>query len=263
MLIDRSVTYEEFCDLVADYGRVVICTKAENPARSAGYGHTYVDSDILWLEESFCAATSMTVPVSLPMAAIYCTARGRARPMATRTRLTVKTIESAEPGKLIWDAEIRGLGYRRDTSGPDGSFFINLKPKGTGTERRIKLGRSSIMRLEDARAEAAKLKSAVIAGQDPAQQCASVRQKRKAGAVTMAEGIAQWLVSIARDQSPSTVKGYKHLHRQERLTHAGREAGAGSHSRRPGGAHRQGSHQQPGQCRSPPPHHLGVPIPEH
>jgi integrase len=130
--------------------------------------------------------------------------------MATRTRLTVKTIAAAEPGKMTWDAEIRGLGFRRDLAGADGTFYLNIKPKGTGKETRIKLGRLSTMTLEVARSEAAKLKNLATAGQDPSQQRASIRQKRAAGAVTVREGVERWLATVTPDLSPSTVKGYDH-----------------------------------------------------
>jgi integrase len=130
--------------------------------------------------------------------------------MATRTRLTGKAIAAAEPGRITWDAEIRGLGFRRDMTGADGTFYLNLKPKGTGKETRIKLGRASTMTLEVARAEAAKLKNKAIAGEDPSQQRASVRQKRAAGAVTLNEGVERWLDSVKPVLAPATVKGYRH-----------------------------------------------------
>jgi integrase len=130
--------------------------------------------------------------------------------MATRTRLTVKAIAAAEPGRITWDAEIRGLGFRRDMTGPDGTFYLNMKPKGTGKETRIKLGRASTMTLEAARADAAKLKNQATAGEDPSQQRASVRQKRAAGAVTLKEGVERWLESVKPVLAPDTVKGYRH-----------------------------------------------------
>jgi hypothetical protein len=70
-LLDHAVTYDEFCDLVADYGRCIVCTKAENPARTAGYGNAYHDADIRWLSRPVDTSTSMTVPTTRVMTDLF------------------------------------------------------------------------------------------------------------------------------------------------------------------------------------------------
>jgi hypothetical protein len=77
-LLDHPVTYAGFCELVADFGRCVVCTKEENPARSAGYGHTYQNSDILWLAQPIDTAMSMAVPTTKAMADALKTAEASA-----------------------------------------------------------------------------------------------------------------------------------------------------------------------------------------
>jgi hypothetical protein len=67
-LLDQSTTYPEFVELVADYGRCILCTIDENPPRTAGYGNTYQDDDVLWLPEPIETA-KLTSVYSKKMAA--------------------------------------------------------------------------------------------------------------------------------------------------------------------------------------------------
>jgi hypothetical protein len=71
ILMTQQVTYEDFCQLVEDYGRCVVCTSKENPPRTAGYGHTYFDSDIVWLPKPLETSTSMTVPATRATASMF------------------------------------------------------------------------------------------------------------------------------------------------------------------------------------------------
>lgn len=71
MLFARHHTYEEFLALVADYGRCVLCTCDENPARSAGYGNTYTVADILWLKGPVCTAREMSIKTTKARVALF------------------------------------------------------------------------------------------------------------------------------------------------------------------------------------------------
>ena len=75
LLHDQATSYAEFCEMVADYGRCIVCTKAENPPRTAGYGNTYTDADILWLPQPVDTATSMAIPTTREMAAHFTAAK--------------------------------------------------------------------------------------------------------------------------------------------------------------------------------------------
>jgi hypothetical protein len=63
-LFDREEfpSWDEFGTLVADYGDCVITTKDENPPQTEGYGHSYVESDVMWLSAPFDTHSSIGVP---------------------------------------------------------------------------------------------------------------------------------------------------------------------------------------------------------
>lgn len=71
VLLTRHHTYEEFLALVADYGRCVLCTGDENPPRSAGYGNTYTDADILWLSDPVCTSREMSIKTTKARIALF------------------------------------------------------------------------------------------------------------------------------------------------------------------------------------------------
>ncbi len=71
LLMAKPYTYEQFVDLVADYGRCVICTKAQNPPNSAGYGSKYSERDILFLPEPWDTAQENSVRSSKARAKIF------------------------------------------------------------------------------------------------------------------------------------------------------------------------------------------------
>ena len=74
-MLGEPTSYAEFCDLVADYGRVIVCTKAENPPHVAGYGNRYTDADIVWLAEPIETSSSIAVPANKRTAALFKTAK--------------------------------------------------------------------------------------------------------------------------------------------------------------------------------------------
>lgn len=71
LLMSAPCTYERFVDLVADYGRCIICTKAQNPPDRAGYGSTYSESDILFLSQPFDTAQENSVRSSKSRAKLF------------------------------------------------------------------------------------------------------------------------------------------------------------------------------------------------
>jgi len=71
LLMAEPCTYERFVDLVADYGRCIICTKAQNPPDRAGFGSTYSESDILFLSQPFDTAQENSVRSSKSRAQVF------------------------------------------------------------------------------------------------------------------------------------------------------------------------------------------------
>lgn len=71
LLMAEPFTYERFVDLVADYGRCIICTKAQNPPHRAGYNFTYFDSDIRFLPQPFDTAQVFSVKGSKTKAQLF------------------------------------------------------------------------------------------------------------------------------------------------------------------------------------------------
>lgn len=64
ILMSSDVSFEEFETLVADYGRVVVVTKAQNPYNEVAYGNTYHNEDILYLNNPLESALGFGVPVT-------------------------------------------------------------------------------------------------------------------------------------------------------------------------------------------------------
>lgn len=71
LLLSRRHTYEEFLALVADYGRCVLCTGAENPPKAAGYGNTYTDADVVWLDNPICTSREMSIKTTKARVALF------------------------------------------------------------------------------------------------------------------------------------------------------------------------------------------------
>jgi hypothetical protein len=71
LLMAAPCTYDRFVDLVADYGRCVICTKAQNPPDRAGYGYAYAESDIAFLPQPFDTAQENSVRSSQNRAKLF------------------------------------------------------------------------------------------------------------------------------------------------------------------------------------------------
>ena len=71
VLLARHHTYEEFLELVADHGRCVLCTGAENPSKAAGYGNTYTHADIVWFGEPICTSQEMSIKTTKARVALF------------------------------------------------------------------------------------------------------------------------------------------------------------------------------------------------
>lgn len=61
LLMAKPCTYDQFVELVADYGRCVICTKAQNPSHGAGFGFKFFESDVIFLPEPWDTAQENSV----------------------------------------------------------------------------------------------------------------------------------------------------------------------------------------------------------
>ncbi len=75
LLMDKPCTYESFVDLVADYGRCIICTKAQNPPHKAGFGFKFFEGDVLFLSQPFDTAQEVSVKASKTRAQTFASLR--------------------------------------------------------------------------------------------------------------------------------------------------------------------------------------------
>ena len=84
-------------------------------------------------------------------------------------RLTDKTIKTIDPPDegyaLNWDDELKGLGLRTTAAGVK-SFILNYR-NSDGVQRRITIGRASILTATAARLKAVKLLRTIADGEDP------------------------------------------------------------------------------------------------
>lgn len=73
LLMAKPYTYERFVDLVADYGRCVVCTKIQNPPNKAGFGFKYFDKDTIFLpkEKQFDTAQEVSMKSSKIRAEVF------------------------------------------------------------------------------------------------------------------------------------------------------------------------------------------------
>jgi hypothetical protein len=70
-LMKKPCTYKRFTDLVADYGRCIICTKAQNTRKGAGFGTTYFEKDIIFLPQPFDTAQENSLRSSKTRAQMF------------------------------------------------------------------------------------------------------------------------------------------------------------------------------------------------
>lgn len=70
-LMKKPCTYENFVDLVADYGRCIICTKAQNPPKGTGFGTRYFEKDIIFLPQPFDTAQENALRSSKTRAKLF------------------------------------------------------------------------------------------------------------------------------------------------------------------------------------------------
>lgn len=57
--------------MVADYGRCVICTRAQNPPHKAGFGFKFFERDTLFPQELFDTAQEVSVKASKTRAQMF------------------------------------------------------------------------------------------------------------------------------------------------------------------------------------------------
>jgi hypothetical protein len=101
------------------------------------------------------------------------------------TKKVVDGVATPEEGEVkIWDAELKGFGFRVRASGHR-SWFIQYR-NASGRTRRYTLGDYGTLTPEEARQEARQKLAAVAKGEDPAED-----RKQKREAETVAE-FATW-----------------------------------------------------------------------
>lgn len=87
--------------------------------------------------------------------------------MPTRLRIIVRHITAMEPGEVIWDTAVRGLGARRQ-AGPV-SYILRYRAQGSGHQRSYTIGKhGSPWTPETARDRARHLLGEIVQGGDPA-----------------------------------------------------------------------------------------------
>ena len=101
------------------------------------------------------------------------------------TNTSVERFKCPEGKKqaVKWDGETRGLGVRVSADGKTRTYIFQYRVKGTKQERQITIGRhNDPWRVDDARAEALKIKAQMNAGIDPvveAQRQKDERERKK------------------------------------------------------------------------------------
>lgn len=66
-----NLGFEEFIKLLHVCNEVTIVTKAQNPSRTAGYGHAYSEKDILYFSESVDTTADYSLPLTKRHVEIY------------------------------------------------------------------------------------------------------------------------------------------------------------------------------------------------
>lgn len=130
------------------------------------------------------------------------------RPKPTRLRLTKTAVERAKgpQGTVLWDEELRGFGLLLGSS--DRKFFIVQKDvlvDGVRKTRRVKIGPTSAITVEDAREQAQGLIASMWAGQDP-------KAKPKgptADQIATLQTVLDRFLEARRDLRPSTAAEYR------------------------------------------------------
>ena len=120
---------------------------------------------------------------------------------ATRVRLSARYIGALRPGEVIWDAAVIGFGARRQAGAV--TFVLRYRTR-HGRQRTYTIGRhGSPWTPDTARAEALRLLSRIVGGEDPSAD----RQARR-GATTVADLCDAYLDDAASGRLLSVGEAY-------------------------------------------------------
>lgn len=135
-------------------------------------------------------------------------------PVANLTKRYVDALQYSKGGDyLVWDQRLRGFGIRvREHSGKTGTvqrrktFVVGYRPKGSRQYRRFAIGVYGPMTVEQARAEALRLLSAVSQGNDPLEA-----KRAERAAQTVREFGEQFLSHVDDRRKRTTAREYRRL----------------------------------------------------
>jgi integrase len=122
--------------------------------------------------------------------------------MPTITRETIAGL--TEPGRIYWDSELRGFGYRVRlcADGKIRASFI-VQYRFGGGQRRQKIGDANRLNADQARKRAREMLAQVTLGIDPAAQKAT---ERASSALTFAKAVEQYLNLKKAEVRPSSLR---------------------------------------------------------
>ncbi|WP_264212920.1 tyrosine-type recombinase/integrase [Leisingera thetidis] len=121
----------------------------------------------------------------------------------TQSSLNAKTIsELSNPGegsKIVWDTALRGFGIRLTKA----SKTYIAEGRVLGRKRRVTIGRSDVLSVQEARREAKKVLGKMASGIDINAE----KQEARARSITLLEALDEYLKS--RDLKPATAAEYR------------------------------------------------------
>ena len=119
-------------------------------------------------------------------------------------RLTTRIVEALKPGEIVWDADVKGFGCRRQRR----EFVYILKTRVSGRQRWYVIGpHGSPWTTASARKEALRLLGQIASGMDPA-----VARSRAGGTPTVAVLARAFLDEhVSPKLKPSTAAHYRNL----------------------------------------------------
>ena len=116
--------------------------------------------------------------------------------------ITLRKLETLNPGVDVWDDKVKGFGARRQTANGAVSFILLARVK--GRKRRFTIGRlGQPWTVETARNQALQMLGKIASGTDPSVNALETRQ-------TLNELATKWLSDyVAQELKEQTRQGYK------------------------------------------------------
>ena len=132
------------------------------------------------------------------------------RAKLTNTAVEKFTCRDGREQDVLWDGEVKGFGMRYSARSETRTYFLQYRVKGSKQERAISIGRhNDPWRVDQARAEALKLKAQMVAGVDPVaeeqKRIAAQRELAKVDAAqtaTLREVMAHYLAHKQTKHGP-------------------------------------------------------------